>query len=222
MDHEKPRPLRKDEIPRVCRDYAHAADCAKRAGFDGVEIHAGHGYLIDQFINDRVNLRTDEYGGSIPNRVRLLVEVTEAVLTVWPPGRVAVRMSPSDDETYHYHGSSMSSGTAADAAYSYAIQQIDKFGLAYLFLSEPRWNALFDVDPVNDPGFSMPLVNSQKFRKDWHGVLMGAGGFTPLSGKKAVEEGSYDMIAFGRWFISNPDLPRRLKENMDLNKYNRD
>jgi len=211
-----PRALETSEIPRLLDDYRHAACNAKAAGFDGVEVHAAHGYLIDQFLSDSTNRRTDRYGGSVENRCRLLFEVVGAVCEVFGKGRVAVRLSPTKKGTIEYFGN----GIASAGTYEHAVRGLNKFGLAYLLLTEPRWFSKFDGDHSSDPGFSMPTFNDS-FRELYHGVLMGAGGFTPKSAAKALADGIYDLVAFGRWFISNPDLPYRLQQGLPLNVYNR-
>lgn len=215
--HGVPRPLdSKTDIPRLCQDYKWAAKMAMEAGFDGVELHAAHGYLIDQFLNNGTNQRTDEYGGSVENRCRLLKEVLDAIFEVWPSERVGVRLSPHDSPNggNTYYGSK---DTNPDLVYRHAIQTLDKVNLAYLLLTEPRWVGKHDDNPENDPGFQLPLRNLETFRKDYRGVMIGAGGFTPSSSYAAMEEDGtsnekqYDALAFGRWFISNPDLPLKLE-----------
>eukprot|EP00571_Detonula_confervacea_P004306 CAMPEP_0172317910 /NCGR_PEP_ID=MMETSP1058-20130122/33267_1 /TAXON_ID=83371 /ORGANISM="Detonula confervacea, Strain CCMP 353" /LENGTH=462 /DNA_ID=CAMNT_0013032591 /DNA_START=130 /DNA_END=1518 /DNA_ORIENTATION=+ len=205
----------KTDIPRLCQDYKLAAQRAMDAGFDGVELHAAHGYLIDQFLNNGTNQRTDEYGGSVENRCRLLREVLDAIFEVCPSERVGVRLSPHDSPNggNTYYGSK---DTNPDLIYRHAIQTLDRLDLAYLLLTEPRWVGKHDDTPENDPGFQMPLMNLEKFRQDYHGVMIGAGGFTPSSSYAAMggepsDKNQYDALAFGRWFISNPDLPLKLE-----------
>lgn len=218
--HGTPRPLdSKVDIPRLCQDYKWAAQMAKDAGFDGVELHAAHGYLIDQFLNNGTNQRTDEYGGSVENRCRLLTEVLGAIFKVWPSGRVGVRLSPHDAPNggNTYYGCK---DTNPDIVYRHAVRTLDKYNLAYLLLTEPRWVGKYDSSPETDPGFQLPLRNLQTFRKDYRGTMIGAGGFTPTSSYAAMKEDTgassddgngYDALAFGRWYISNPDLPVRLE-----------
>lgn len=216
VNHCIPRALERTEIQtRLCGDYALAAHNAKLAGFDGVELHAAHGYLIDQFLNNGVNRRTDEYGGSPENRCRLLAQVVEAILTVWPASKVGVRLSPHDAPNggNTYYGCKDSD---PDLIYTCAVQTLNRYNLAYLLLTEPRWVGKHDESPETDPGFQMPLTNMQKYRSHYKGILIGAGGFTPNSSfqlmttTNASPLSSYDALAFGRWFISNPDLPERL------------
>jgi N-ethylmaleimide reductase len=213
VSHGIPRALERDEIPRLCHDYAHAAANAKLAGFDGVELHAAHGYLIDQFLNNGVNQRTDDYGGSPENRCRLLTQAIEAILTVWPSSKVGVRLSPHQANIggNTYYGCQDSD---PDLIYTHAVQTLSRYNLAYLLLTEPRWVGKHDASPETDPGFAMPLTNLQKYRSHYNGILIGAGGFTPTSSFQVMANNSsspsYDALAFGRWFISNPDLPERL------------
>jgi N-ethylmaleimide reductase len=227
-EYSTPRALRDDEIPRLLGDYALAASNAKRAGFDGVELHAAHGYLIDQFLNDGVNVRSahdSAYGGSVANRCRLLFQAVDALQAAWgTAGTVAVRLSPhlgSAPGAVTFYGCSDSN---PDAVYSHAVAGLRSKRLAYLLLTEPRWSGRFDDrDAENDPSYQMPLVNGVKFRELYgrENFMIGASGFTPEAAERAVAEGTYDAIAFGRWFISNPDLPRRLRDGSPLNRYER-
>ncbi len=204
-------------IARVCEDYKQAARNAMTAGFDCVELHAGHGYLINQFLCDSVNKRTDSYGGSIENRCRLLLEVVATLLDVTGPGRVGVRLSPTFKDHIQYFDVSDSE---PEALYGTAIEQLNEFPLAYLLLTEPRAGGLaFSAE--EDPAFAAPL-SSARFRKLYQGTLVAAGGFTPHSAARAVKDGHYDLIAFGRWFLSNPDLPERIRRGSPLNVYDRD
>ena len=217
-----PRALRLDEIPHLLDDYRRAARLALRAGFDGVELHAAHGYLIDQFLQDGVNQREDAYGGSVEKRTRLLREATAALVGVMGPGRVAVRLSPTTragagGRQQVYYGCR---STDPDAQYAAAVHAMNAFPLAYLLLTEPRWTGRADGDPTTDKGFAAPLSNA-RYRQVYHGTLMAAGGFTPRSAAVAVASGTYDLIAFGRWFISNPDLVERLRTGAPLNVYDR-
>ena len=217
-----PRALLTDEIPRVIDDYRRAATNALSAGFDGVELHAAHGYLVDQFICDGVNHRTDRYGGSISNRCRLLFELVDALVGVFGHGRVGVRLSPLSSNqdtgiaTQTYFGVSCSDPLTV---YSKAINGLNDYPLAYLMLTEPRVGGL-SLTPENETAYIHPLRNI-RYRQIYEGCLIGAGGFTPVTAAKAINEGIYDLIAFGRWFLSNPDLPRRIKYGHKLNVYER-
>jgi len=175
-------------------------------------------YLLNQFMCDGVNKRTDEYGGSIENRLRALNEVVRAVIEVYGHDRVAVRLSPTypDMRTYYDCGDSN-----AQELYREAVKSLDQYKLAYLLLSEPRWTGgVANNDPRTDPGFIQPIRNGWA-KQVYSSPIIGAGGFTPKSAEEAVDKEAYDCVAFGRWFISNPDLPERLRSNAPLNIYNR-
>ncbi|MEM7292339.1 MAG: alkene reductase [Pseudomonadota bacterium] len=211
-----PRALSESGIARVIKDYAHAARNAVAAGFDCVELHAGHGYLISQFLCDSVNQRTDRYGGSINNRCRLLFDVVAALIEAVGPFRVGVRLSPTFKAHIQYFDVWDSDPLAL---YSAAIDGLNDYPLAYLLLTEPRAGGL--ASPADcDPAFTQPL-SSARFRNLYRGTLMAAGGFTPTSAARAVENGDYDLVAFGRWFLSNPDLPNRIRKGSPLNVYDR-
>lgn len=228
QEHGVPRALTTDDLARLCEDYARAASNAMEAGFDGVELHGAHGYLLDQFLNNRVNQRTDGYGGSIENRCRLLQEVLDAILGVWPADKVGVRLSPHDGQSTYYD----CNDDNPDELYSHAVSVLNNYNLAYLLLTEPRWvMGKHDGDHATDPGFRMPLRNLHEFRGLYRGTLIGAGGFTPKASFR--EMGDYDALAWGRWFIANPDLPERLRAWHEheqngtppppmLNRYDRD
>lgn len=208
--YETPHTLTVAEIAGVIDSYRAAARNALAAGFDGVEIHGANGYLIEQFLQSRTNTRTDAYGGSIENRVRFLLEVAQAVAEVYGPDRVGVRLSP--------FGVANDSGEAEpEHLYGFAIQGLAKLKLAYLHLIEPRASGAgqADVDHKNVPSAS------ELFRPTWPRVLIAAGNYTPASANAAVSAGHADAIAFGRLFISNPDLPERIRKDAPLNSYNR-
>ena len=208
MPYETPRALETDEIAAIVESYKQAARNALAAGFDGVEIHGANGYLIEQFLQSRSNLRTDRYGGSIKNRVRFLVEVTQAAIDVWGASRVGVRLSP--------YGIANGSGEADPMPlYSHAIERLNPLG--YLHFIEPRLSGAGRAE-VNRQGVPSAMV---LYRPIWKGVLITAGGFTGEAAEAAVAEGHADAIAFGRIFISNPDLPLRLQRGYPLTPYNR-
>jgi N-ethylmaleimide reductase len=210
VPYETPRALETDEIPGVIESFREGARNALKAGFDGVEIHGANGYLIEQFLQSHTNLRTDRYGGSIANRARLLMEITQAVIEVWGADRVGVRLSP--------YGVANGSGEADPMPlYSHAIQSLDRLGLAYLHFIEPRSSGAGRAE-VNHQNVPSAMV---LFRPIWRGVLMTAGGFTGETAEAAIAAGHADAIAFGRIFISNPDLPRRLQHGFPLTPYNR-
>lgn len=198
--HEVPRALETDEIPRVVEDYRRAAERAKAAGFDGVEVHGANGYLIDTFLQSKSNHRSDAYGGSVENRHRFLDEVVQAVCTVWPASRVGVRLSPN--------GSFNDMGSADfREQFSYTASQLDRFGLAYLHVMD---GLAFGFHQLGEP---MTLV---EFRGQFHGPLIGNCGYTQATAEQAISAGHADLIAFGRPFISNPDLVDRFRNGWAL------
>ena len=210
VPYETPRALETGEIPGVIDAYRQAADNALKAGFDGVEVHGANGYLIEQFLQSHTNLRTDQYGGSIENRVRFLMEVTKAVVEVWGANRVGVRLSP--------YGVANGSGEPDPMPlYKYAVEALNPLGLAYLHFIEPRSSGAGRAE-VNHQNVPSAMV---LFRPIWKGVLITAGGFTGETANAAIADGHADAIAFGRIFISNPDLPRRLQHGYPLTPYNR-
>lgn len=196
------------EISGIVEDYQLAARRAMDAGFEGVELHAANGYLVDQFLQNGSNKRTDDYGGSIENRTRFLSEVVAALTSVWGPGRVAVRLSPGGT----WNGISDSD---PKALFSYIAEHLNQFGLAYLHLIEPR---IAGSDLVNE---DQGPVAAEWLRPIFKGNLIAAGGFEPESAETAIAVGLLDAVAFGRHFVSNPDLPYRIKENLPLAPYAR-
>jgi N-ethylmaleimide reductase len=208
--YETPRALETAEIAGVVDSFRHAAINAQQAGFDGVEIHGANGYLIEQFLQSKTNRRTDQYGGSIENRARLLMEIAQAAIGVWGADRVGVRLSP--------YGIANDSGEADPMPlYTHVIKSLDPLGLAYLHFIEPRSSGAGRAE-VNHQNVPSAMV---LFRSVWSGVLISAGGFTGETAEAAIAAGHADAIAFGRIFISNPDLPRRLREGYPLTPYNR-
>jgi N-ethylmaleimide reductase len=208
----KPSPHRAldiTEIPAIIEDYRKAAERAKAAGFDGVELHAANGYLPDQFLQDGSNKRTDAYGGSIENRSRFLLEVVEAMASVWGGNRVAVRIGPSG--TWNEM-----SDSNPEALFDYLGRQLNRFGLAYLHIIEPRIKGNVLIAEGQAP------VASQQMRKIFKGKIVAAGGFEPDTAEAAVREGDADLVAFGRHFLANPDLPKRIWLGLPLNAYDRD
>ena len=196
-----PRALETAEIPQVIEQYRNAAANAKAAGFDGVEIHGANGYLIDEFIQSKSNQRTDEYGGSIENRYRFLKEIVEAVLTVWDAGRVGVRLSPNG--VFNDMGS-----PDYRESFSYIIQQLAGYNLGYLHVMDGLG---FGFHELGEP------MTLGEIRKIYPGILMGNCGYDRHAAEKAIAEGQGDLIAFGRPYISNPDLVVRFANNWELN-----
>src|SRR5205085_6956562 len=198
------------EIPSIIDAFRQAARNALAAGFDGVEVHGANGYLLEQFLQSRSNQRTDQYGGGIENRARLLLEVTQAVVDVWGASRVGVRLSP--------YGIANDSGEPEPMPlYTHVVEKLNPLGLAYLHFIEPRSSGAGRAE-VNWQNVPSTMV---LFRPIWKGVLMTAGGFTGEAADAAISAGHADAIAFGRIFISNPDLPRRLQNGFPLTPYNR-
>ncbi|SOE95746.1 N-ethylmaleimide reductase [Burkholderia sp. D7] len=201
-----PQELTAEGIREIVADYRRAASNAIAAGMDGVEIHAGNGYLLDQFINSNSNHRLDSYGGSIENRARLLLEVVAAVSDEVGPQNVGVRLTPM--------GRFMGMGDETpEATFGYIVRKLNDYGLAYLHLVEPAM-----VGTVKDENFD-PRWDAiiKLLRDEYKGVLMIAGGYDRDTAEKAIASGRADIVAFGRPFIANPDLPARLREGHPLN-----
>lgn len=202
-DYEVPRALTVDEIKATIADYKQAAQSAKEAGFSGVEIHSANGYLLNQFLESKTNKRDDEYGGSLENRFRLLKEVTEAVLEVWPAERVGVRLSPNG--VFNDMGSDDYRET-----FLYAAKQLNEFGLAYLHVMD---GLAFGFHEKGEP---MKLA---EFREVFKGAILGNCGYTQELAEERIAAGDADFIAFGRPFITNPDLPDRFQNNWPLTPF---
>ncbi|WP_250480991.1 alkene reductase [Caballeronia sp. GAOx1] len=210
VPYGEPRALSTKEVVATVQDFVRAAKNAMAAGFDGVEIHGANGYLIEQFLHERTNQRTDDYGGSLENRCRFAMEVAEAVTGVWGEDRVGIRLSP--------FGTANDSGEADPwPLYDYLIRRLASLNLAYLHLIEPRASGAgqAEVNHVDLPSAS------ELFRPIWPRALIAAGNYTRDGALSAIAEGRADAIAFGRLFIANPDLPLRLRSNAPLNTYNR-
>ena len=198
--HETPRALETDEVPLVVEDYRRAAQRAKDAGFDGVEIHGANGYLMDEFLQSRTNQRTDRYGGSVEKRFQFLREVVEAVLTVWPANRVGVRFSPNGN--FNDMGSPDFRET-----FLHAARELDRYGLAYLHVVDGLG---FGFHKLGEP------MTLKEFRAVFSGPLMGNCGYTQAKAEAAIAAGDADLIAFGRPYISNPDLAERFAHGWPL------
>lgn len=207
---ETPRALETREIARIIDDFVQAARNSRRAGFDGVEIHGANGYLLDQFLHDGSNRRTDDYGGSIENRARLLLEVVDAVGAALGVDRVGVRLSP-------WSGILDMHDSTGLALWEYVIRELGKRGIAYLHLIEPRSDFTNDEKPLD---MDAPDVASL-FKAAFGGPIISAGGFLPETAAAALASGNSDAIAFGRPFIANPDLPERIRRGAALNRHNR-
>jgi N-ethylmaleimide reductase len=205
-DVSAPRALRTDELPRIVADYRHAARCATQAGFDGVEVHGANGYLLEQFLRDSINDRTDAYGGTIENRARLMLEVMQAVVDEIGAGRTGLRLSPVTPAN--------DAGQDSDAAalYGHLVDRLAPLKLAYLHLIEgatggPRDAVPFDFEALR-----------RRFKKSHPaGAWMVNNGYDRTMALDAVARGTADLVAFGKPFIANPDLVRRLREDAPLN-----
>jgi N-ethylmaleimide reductase len=195
-----PRALDLAEVPRVVEDYRRATVNAREAGFDLVEIHGAHGYLLHQFLAADSNLRADAYGGPLESRARLLLEVTDAVVEAWSADRVAVRISPIGS----FNGTEDPEGAAAGL---HVARELARRGLAFLHLSEPDWAG----GPELDDDYRRAL------REAHPGPIVGAGNYDLAKAERLLDAGLIDAAAFGRSFIANPDLPRRLAEGLPLN-----
>ncbi len=199
---ETPRALETHEISGIVEDFRKAAENALTAGFDGVELHGAFGYLIDQFLQDGSNQRTDEYGGSIENRARFLLEVVEAVADVWGADRVGVKLSPSNTFYSMYDSN-------PKATFGYVVEALDRFGLAYVHMMEPNEKDIATREVLNPV---MPI-----FRPIFKGTLIANGGFDKEKGNAILASGGADLVSFGRLFLANPDLPKRFEVNAGLN-----
>ena len=201
-DYETARPLRLDEIPRLIEEYGHAAENAKRAGFDGVQLHAANGYLIDQFLRDGTNLRDDDYGGSPANRVCLLREVTARLVDVWGKERVGVRLSPNGD-------SQGTDDSNPEATFGEAARALQGLGIGFLELRQPGPNGTYGATEVPQ--------QDALIRSIYTGPLVLNSDYTPEAAAADVSSGRADAISFGRPFISNPDLVERIRVGAHIN-----
>lgn len=193
-DYVVPRALELSEIPGIIADYLRGAENAKRAGFDGVEVHGANGYLLDQFLQDSTNLRTDAYGGPIENRARLMLEVVDACIEVWGADRVGLHLAPRADS--HSMGDSN-----REATFSYVAKEVGKRKIAFIFTREHE--APDSINPAIKKAFGGVLIANEKFTKE--------------SAEVALNSGAADAVSFGKQFIANPDLPERFKLNAPLN-----
>lgn len=198
-----PRALETEEVQDIVRQFRHAAENARTAGFDGVEIHGANTYLLDQFLRSGSNKRTDKYGGSLENRARLPLEVTKAVIEIWGSDRVGYRISP------HNTAHSMSD-TNPRETFSYFTRELNKMGLGYLHLIESIGGREEVVPPETRLGPTLRRIFERTF------VLNGGHGLH--SGNEAIASGEADLIAFGVPYLANPDLPERFRQNAPLNE----
>jgi N-ethylmaleimide reductase len=192
-----------DDIKTTVDDYRKASVNAKAAGFSGVEVHAANGYLINQFLDSKTNLRDDEYGGSLENKFRFFKEVLDATLTVWSPEQVGVRISPNG--IFNDMGSNDFRET-----FLYVAQELNPLNLGYLHIMD---GLAFGFHEKGDP------MTLSEFRKVYKGVIMGNCGYTRESAEQRIANGDADLAAFGRPYITNPDLPERFKNEWPLNPF---
>jgi N-ethylmaleimide reductase len=201
VELETPRALEADEIPEIVEQFRQAARNAIAAGFDGVELHGAFGYLIDQFLQDGSNQRSDRYGGSIENRARFLLEVVAAVVEVWGSNRVGIKLSPSNT----FYGMQDSDPLAT---FSYVIEALNRFSLAYIHLMEPNEMDLAARSVIN------PVLPA--FRSLYQGRIITNGGYNKATGDDILRSGQADLVSFGKLFIANPDLSKRFAVNAVL------
>ena len=194
-----PRALETAEIPAIVAQYRQGAANAKAAGFDGVEVHAAHGYLLDQFLRDKTNRRGDRYGGSALNRARLVVEVMEAVASVWGPERTGVHLSPTN-----LAFNNISDSEPANT-FTTAVRALDGLGISYLHLVEPG-----PADPIGDG----PRLDAKFFRPLWRSALVANKAYDLARANAVLASGDADLVSFATLFIANPDLPARLRRGM--------
>lgn len=201
VDTSMPRALETEEIPGIVNDFRQAVGNARDAGFDLVELHSAHGYLLHQFLSPGSNKRTDQYGGSRENRARLVLEVIDAVSKEWSADRIGIRVSPVG--TFQ----NVDNGPDEEADALYLIEELGKRGIAYLHMSEPDWTG---GQPYSDEF-------RQKVRDRFSGAIVGAGAYTLEKAESLIEKGLIDAVAFGRDYIANPDLVERLRRSAALN-----
>src|SRR3981189_204736 len=202
----RPRALNIEEMPYIVRQYERAAKNAQAADFDGVEIHAANGYLLDQFIETGTNRRTDAYGGLVENRARLLFEVAEALMPIWGPDRIGMRISPMG-KLNDIHDDN------PEATFGYIAERLSDYGFAYLHMVNPGMEQMQNGKQPDPRAPSM----AKMIRKKLKGTLIAAGGLRAETAMRWLREGQADLIAFGRKFIANPDLPERLRVGAPFN-----
>ncbi|KAJ5085568.1 hypothetical protein N7532_010339 [Penicillium argentinense] len=215
-----PRPMTVEEIQETVQEYAAAALRAREAGFDGVEVHGANGYLLDQFLHDNVNNRTDSYGSTIENRSRIVLEVLTAVAAAIGADRVGIRLSP-----YNYFQDTRDSNPNAHwlSLCSQIASLPSESRPSYVHMVEPRFDEVLDEDAkIGSLAIERPSLDIFRPTLKKGGIaFLAAGNFNAENaGPKIVADGA-DAVVFGRWFIANPDLPRRLKDNLPLNSYDR-
>jgi len=210
-----PRALEREEIPAIIAAFRRGAENAMKAGFDGVHIHGANGYLLDQFLQDSTNKRSDEYGGPLENRARLMLEVTDACIAVWGADRVGMHLAPRMDS--HDMGDSDRLGT-----FTYVARELGRLGIGWIAAREAQIGA--DTKLVDSQGNPKPIRNAESIgpalKKVFGGPFIANEGFTFESAQKALAEAKADAVAFGKLFIANPDLVERFAKHAPLNAWN--
>lgn len=207
VDCDIPRPLEKQEINLIINDFAQGAKNALNAGMDGVEIHGANGYLIEQFLSSNTNKRNDQYGGSMKNRLRFLIEILEAIIKmIGCPEKVGLRLSPGSRFNDIDHKES-------EALYSYLIETLNHYNLAYLHLIEPHISGNMNLKNIEKEKKALIDTLSSLYK----GTVIRSGGYSKERGEKTIREKKTNLVGFGRLFIANPDLPERFKNNSPLN-----
>jgi N-ethylmaleimide reductase len=207
---EVPRALETEEIPVIVGTFRQAGLNAIEAGFDGVEVQGANSHLIEEFLEDGTNHRTDAYGGSKENRVRILLDIVDEIMAAIGPDRVGVRLSP-----FGQYGGIRDSNPLE--LFTFVIQELDTRRISYLHLVEAKGSEMGLTDELHEDGVN----NAALFREVFNGPLLSAAAYTPQTAALAIEQNHADAIAFGRLFIANPDLVRRIKESQPLNAYDR-
>jgi len=208
VDTVTPKEMTRDDIKKTVQDFVNGAANALKAGFDGIELHAANGYLLHQFFVGASNQRTDEYGGTMENRARILFEILDGMKGVIDLNRVGIRFNPS-----LHNMSGMVIDELTIPTFEYIIEKLNDYGLAYIHLTEP-------FTPVDDVPFAVKQV-AKHFRPLYHGTLIINKGFTQETGNGVIDEGDADLVAFGVPFLANPDLVERFRNNAPLNEPDR-
>ncbi|MCM4155895.1 alkene reductase [Gramella sp. AN32] len=206
---QEPKEMTVQEIQETVQEFKHAAEMAKNAGFDGVEIHSSNGYLFHQFFNKNSNKRTDDYGGDKANRARFFFDVLEAITEIWPENRIGCRFNPSLNGVFGITATEDSIET-----FDYIINKLNAYDLAYVHLSEP-------FTDVSDIDYLVSEI-AKHYRPIYHGNLMINGGFDQESGNAVIENGNADLVSYAKLFISNPDLPNRFENNWPMAEWDND
>ncbi len=204
VDVLEPRALETDEIPGIVEQFRRGAENARRAGFDGVEIHAANGYLLDQFIRSGSNARTDSYGGSLDNRLRLPLQVVEAVIDVWGAGRTGIRVSPTGSFNDMHDDDPV-------ATFGRLAERLNDTGIAYIEVVEDSFQG------NHASGRPEPVIDA--IRTGFHGTCIGNGAYTAAEARERIAAGRCDLVSFGRPFIANPDLLERFRRGAALNDW---